>query len=91
MRNYIFEIHMNEFEKVVNAVQKINCIDISNGLDVIGKDGATCEIEVAGLGSGITYKVWSPTYHTQKRNLQQFLDACKLILQTAKLSPEEIL
>lgn len=90
-REYSFELNMTEFEKVVAAVKKINCSDITNGLGYSGFDGTTCEIEIGVGGSGITYKVWSPDYETNERNLRSFLDACKLILVTAKLDPQAIL
>lgn len=90
-RKYSFEISMVDFQKVVTAVTKINCTDIASGLSFSGHDGTTCGIEIGGLGNGITYRVWTPNYNTQQRNLQPFLDACKVILLTAKLDPEKIL
>ncbi len=90
-REYSFELTLTEFEKVVAAVKKINCTDIAKGLGFSGFDGTVCEIEIGGIGSGITYKVWSPDYGTKERSLQSFLDACTLILVTAKLDPKSIL
>jgi len=90
-RDYSFELTLTEFEKVVAAVKKINCSDIANDLGSGGLDGTVCKIEIGGIGNGITYKVWSPDYDTKERSLQSFLDACKLILLTAKLDPKKIL
>lgn len=90
-QEYSFDLSLTEFEKVVASVKNINCTDITDGLGFSGFDGTVCKIEIGGLGSGIIYKVWSPDYQTKKRNLQAFLDACKLILTTAKLDPKMIL
>jgi hypothetical protein len=90
-QEYSFGLALTEFEKVVSSVKMINCMDIANGLGFIGFDGTVCEIEIGGIGTSITFKVWSPDYETKERNLQPFLEACKLILVTGKLDPKKIL
>jgi hypothetical protein len=85
-----FELEKSEFDKVVEAVQKINCANIADGLDYSGLDGTTCEISYGGISTGISYKVWTPDYDTKKRNLEDYMDACKLILMTVKLDYKEI-
>jgi hypothetical protein len=90
-RKNSFELSLIEFNKVVAAIKKINCSDIVNNLGNSGFDGTDCEIVMGGLRSSISYNVWSPNYDTKERNLQSFLEACKLILLTAKLDPNKIL
>ena len=86
-----FELTKSEFDKIVAVVAKINCSDIVSGLDFTGHDGTSCEITYGSYAAGISYKVWSPDYDTKKRNLEEYLEACKLILVTANLDPKEIL
>lgn len=86
-----FELKKTEFDKIVIAVKKISCSDIANGLDFTGFDGTTCEISYGGISTEISYKVWSPDYDTEKRNLEDYIVACNLILMTVKLDPKEIL
>jgi hypothetical protein len=86
-----FELTKSDFDKIVEVVAKINCSDIVSGLDFTGLDGTTCEITYGSYAAGVSYKVWSPDYDTKKRNLEEYLEACKLILVTANLDPKEIL
>ena len=85
-----FELEKYEFDKIVEVVQKINCTDIAAGLDFTGLDGTTCKISYGGISTGISYKVWTPDYDTKKRNLEDYMSACKLILVTVKIEPKEI-
>ena len=85
-----FEINKTEFDKIVKVVQKINCANIADGLDFTGLDGTTCEISYGGISTGISYTVWTPNYDTKKRNLEDYMEACKFILVTVKLDPKEI-
>ena len=85
-----FNLEKIEFDKIVVAVKKINCGDISNGLNFTGLDGTTCMISYGGISTGISYEVWTPNYDTKKRNLEDYMEACKLILMKAKLNPKEI-
>lgn len=89
--NTTFEMTKSDFDKIVEVVAKINCSDIASGLDSTGRDGTTCEITYGSYSSGISYKVWSPDYDTKKRNLEEYLEACELILVKANLNPKEIL
>ncbi len=85
-----FVLDKTEFDKIVQAVQKINCADIAAGLDFTGLDGTVCEISYGGISTGISYTVWTPNYDTKKRNLEDYMEACKFILVTVKLDPKEI-
>lgn len=85
-----FVLDKTEFDKIVKAVQKINCVDITAGLDFTGRDGTVCEIFYGGISTGISYTVWAPDYDTKKRNLEDYMEACKFILVTVKLDPKEI-
>ena len=86
----VFELEKSEFDKVVETVQKINCSNIAAGLDYSGLDGTTCKISHGGISTEIAYTVWTPDYETKKRNLEDFMEACKMILKTVKLDPKEI-
>ena len=86
-----FELKKSEFDKVVETVQKINCSNIAAGLDYYGLDGTTCEISFGGISTEISYRVWTPDSDTKKRNIDDFMEACKMILMTVKLDPKEIL
>lgn len=90
-RNYQFELSKAEFDEVCAGVKQIDCKDIVNDLGTLGLDGTICEIEYGSYATAISYKVWSPDLDTRKRNLTPFLNACKLILETGKLKPKEIL
>jgi hypothetical protein len=85
-----FALDKAEFDKIVEAVQKIDCADIIADLDFDGLDGTVCEITFGGITTGITYTVWTPDFDTQKRNLAEYLEACKLMITTVKIDPEEI-
>jgi hypothetical protein len=89
-RNYSFNISKEEFNKIVTSITQINCSDVLAALTYRGNDGTSCEIELSNYSNAIKYRVWSPNYNTEKRNLHSFLNACKLILLTARLNPDEI-
>lgn len=91
IKEYDFKISMTEYEKICASLKKINCSDILTNLDYLGVDGTTCEISFGSTSTKMTYKIWTPTDKTVERNLSAFLEACKLIVQTGKLNPEEIL
>lgn len=90
-KEYSFPISLSTFDSIAAAVKAINCSDILNDIGTSGMDGTTCEIKIGGIENGITYKVWTPNYHTKERHLQPFLNACKLILTTGKLDADKIL
>ncbi|QWG09453.1 hypothetical protein KM029_22870 [Flammeovirga kamogawensis] len=85
-----FNLAKSDFDKIVTAVKQVNCVDITNGMDVIGLDGSTCELIYGGMSTGVSYKVPSPDSDTEKRNLNDFMFACKAILHTVELDPKEI-
>ena len=85
-----YNLDKSEFDKIVAAVKQVNCSNIIDGLDFTGIDGSTCGLSFGGISTGISYKVWTPDYDTEKRNLNEFMYACKLILRIVKLDPKEI-
>jgi hypothetical protein len=89
--NSTYKIDKSEFDKIAAAVERVHCSDITNRLDFTGLDGSTWELSFGGISTRISYKVWSPDYETEKRNLNEFIKACKLILRMGKLNPEEII
>ena len=86
-----YKLNKSEFDKIVEAVKQVNCSDIASRLDFTGLDGSTCKLSFGGISSEISYKVWTPNYDTEKRNLSEFVNACKLILRIVNLDPEEII
>ena len=80
---------MAEIDKVVAAVKKIDWKVIKDQVGYSGFDGISCEIEFGNYSSSISYKVWYPDYGP--RNLSTFLEACKTILETAKLDADYFL
>ncbi|SIT88551.1 hypothetical protein [Pontibacter indicus] len=80
-----------QFRNLVTSLDRIKPIDIINGPHPIFLDGSSCYISYGANGTGVTYYVKTPNHDTGKRNLNDFLDAYKLILRTADLDPEKIL
>ena len=80
-----------QFQALVISLQKIKQADIIGGPHPSLLDGASCSISYGANGTGVTYHVNTPVYETDKRNLHNFLDAYKLILQIAELDPEKII
>ena len=85
-----FTISTEKFQTLINSVKNISCNDIIKNIGLTGLDGTVCELMFGDYASSITYKIWTPSYDTQKRNLTEFLDCCSLILKTAGLVPSLI-
>jgi hypothetical protein len=86
-----YKLNKSEFDKIAEAVKQVNCSDIASGIDFTGLDGSTFKLSFGGISSEISYKVWTPNYDTEKRNLSEFMNACKLILRIVNFDPEEII
>lgn len=86
-----FNITKQKFEEVVKAVNDISCVNIMSDIGNDGMDGTSSEIKFGNFGSFITYHIWLPVQQTKERNLESYLNACKLILVIAGLNPEVIL
>jgi hypothetical protein len=87
----MFKISIEVFKLLEQAVLLIDGNNVVKGLDFTGMDGTTCEIKFGNYANAVTYQVWAVNYDTQKRKLESFLEACKLILKAGKLDPKEIL
>jgi hypothetical protein len=86
-----FRITIEVFKQLGQAVLLIDGNNIAKGLNFRGKDGTICEIKFGNYFNAVIYQVWAVNYDTQKRKLESFLEACKLILKAGKLDPKEIL
>lgn len=89
-KDYSFHISEAEYQKVIISIQRISAWAIIGGADFTGFDGTSWKIEYGNNDNAVTYSVWSAEYQTESRHLQSFVDACTLIIQTAKLDPKEI-
>ncbi|WP_439882766.1 hypothetical protein ACSX1A_06255 [Pontibacter sp. MBLB2868] len=80
-----------QFQKIVNSLQRIKQEDIIGGPHPSILDGSTCSISYGSLGTAVSFQVNTPGYDTYRRELSDFLEAFKLILTTANLDPKQIL
>ena len=86
-----YKITADVFQQLTQSVLLIDGNSIIKRLNDRGMDGTVCEIKFGSFQNAVSYKFWSPQYNTKQRNLDSFLDACKLIIRTGKLDPKEIL
>ncbi|MEX6689710.1 hypothetical protein QTN47_19550 [Danxiaibacter flavus] len=89
-KDYSFNISKAEYDQVILSIQKISAWAIIGGADFTGYDGTSWQIEFGNSDNAVKYSVWSADYQTEARQLQSFVNACILIIQTAKLDPKEI-
>ncbi len=86
----IYRISSRDFLAIENAVTKISSVDIEAAqLNVL--DGVTCSISLQQDSDVTSFTIWSPDYKAKERKLGTFLQACKLMLETAKLNDRKIL
>lgn len=86
----VYRISKDAFLRVENAVTKISSSDIKTA-QVQGKDGMISVIGFRQNIVSVAHAVWAPNYRAKERNLEAYLQACKLILQAAKLKERDIL
>ena len=86
-----YSIATVQFEQIIKSIKKISPADMLENIDFSGKDGGTSNIEFGTYANKISYDIWTPTYNTDKRRLNSFVDACRQILILAKLNPDDIL
>lgn len=84
-------ITAEQFIKLVKAVQNIQPTEIIQGTKLSLLDGDACSITYGTLDSSISYQVNTPNYDTDRRKLNNFLNAFELILRAANLDPKLIL
>jgi hypothetical protein len=89
--NESYSISETEFNEIVDAVQRISCDQIKSNLGYFGNDGTICKITFGNYFSEISYKIWTPNHETKERDLQNFLTACEVVLETGNLNPIKIL
>lgn len=84
-------ITAEQFTKLVDAIQNIRQGEIIGGPHPAMLDGEACSITFGALGTSVTYQVNTPNCDTDRRKLNNFLEAYKLILTIANLDPNLIL
>lgn len=82
-----FTISSDEFNKLTSTIEKM--LDSGLGINdtVSGKDGSEWLLQFEYKGVTKVYKAWSPDYDTKNRELNNFMENCRLIVETAKLKP----
>jgi hypothetical protein len=85
-----FKIDTKLFTELANEVMVLNKIDLKKALTG-GLDGTECSIEFGTFGSTVTYKFFSPDVETENRDLIDFLNICKKIIEIGGFNPKDIL
>lgn len=86
-----YSIATVQFEQIIKSIKKISPADMIENIDFYGKDGGTSTIEFGSYANKISYEIWTPTYNTDKRKLNSFVDACRQIILLANLNSDDIL
>jgi hypothetical protein len=85
----IYILDLKIFREILIAILKITKIDVTKAI-TIGLDGTSCTLAFGSLYNDISFTFWSPDYDTKERDLTYFVEACDLIIKTAKLKPKDI-
>jgi len=85
-----FVIEYRDFKQISEEVLNLTKCDFSKS-EVVGEDGASYSLKFRFQGKEEEYNIWAPDYDTEKRGLTDYLDVCKLIVETAGLKTKEIL
>jgi hypothetical protein len=91
IKDTLFYIPIEKYIKIVNSLKLIKQEDIYNSLSEIGIDGYSTKLEFGNSSNSITYNVFGPTYRTEERKLQYYLNVCSLIIESVNLKLEEFL
>ena len=76
-----------------NLVDKLLDFQITDWIKLggAGEDGATVNLEFGSRGNWVEYKIWAPTYATERRELTLFVEICREILEIADFNPDDYL
>jgi hypothetical protein len=84
-----YELDTIIFKQILREVLKITKIDVVKAI-TIGNDGALCTLGFGCFENDISFRFWCPDYETKERGLNDFINACNIIIKTAKLKPKDV-
>lgn len=87
-----YNLKLQNFEKFAQAALGLKSETFLPNINFKGlRGGKQTEIEFGNEYNSITYKVWSPFVETKKRQLDTYINTCKLFIKAGKLNVKDLL
>jgi len=85
-----YKLTISEFVQIKNSVLRVAPVDFEKAF-VSARNGTYCSITFGNTGNMVTHEYWSPHVKTKERDLERFIEACKLLIRTARLKEKDVL